>query len=571
MWTKTGIVILTALLVQGCATGSRTNKSTDALSEIRAVLAEDAAANADRQAQSSPPPDVSAALMPQYKSTLPVPAKTAPEEERFDVTVNRMNARVFFMSLVRGTPVNLVVHPDVTGSISLDLKSVTIDEVLEVTRDVYGYEFQHTRAGYLILPARLQSRIFNVSYLNVDRKGESNTRVTSGQLATGEESRGQNSSSSSSYSRGTGRGGGTQAFASSKIATETKANFWSDLESTVHTLVGDGEGRSVVVSPQSGLVVVRAMPGELRDVEAFLSNAQKNLQRQVIIEAKVIEVRLDDKFQAGINWVKLNQSAAEAVAGEGDFASQFRLTNGQSNLFDSAGNLSVTGLIGATDAKGVSNIFSLGTVSDDFAAIIKLLDQQGDVNVLSSPRVSTVNNQKAVIKVGTDEFFVTEVSSTTTTGTSTTTTPQIVLTPFFSGIALDVTPQINEREGVILHIHPTISDVVDQIKDITVGGEEQSLPLAFSTVRESDSIVRANSGQVIIIGGLMQNQLTDVEGGVPGLKSIPVLGNLFKQKEKHAVRSELVILLKPTVVGEDDPFWKNELDRVSDRIGRLNR
>lgn len=569
MWSKLQIVIVVALVIQGCAGGTENSKnSTDALSDIKAVLADDAANNRVLEASKQPPPEVTNALLPQYQSRIPRTFQQETEEERFDVTVNRMNARVFFMSLVRGTPINLVVHPDVTGVISLDLKSVTIDEVLEVTRDVYGYEYQKNRAGYLVLPARLQSKIFNVSYLNVKRKGESNTRVTSGQLATGETDQQQGNNNTS---RRRSRGSNTRAFASSKIETESEANFWGDLEATVRTLVGGGEGRSVVVSPQSGLVVVRAMPGELRDVEMFLNNAQKNLQRQVIIEAKVIEVRLDDSFQAGINWVKLNQSAAEAAAGEGDFAAQLKLRDGALSFLDENGNASITSLLEDRKIGGASNIFSFGTVSDDFAAIITLLDQQGDVNVLSSPRVSTVNNQKAVIKVGSDEFFVTEISSTTTTGTSTTTTPEIILTPFFSGIALDVTPQINENEGVILHIHPAISEVVDQVKDITVAGEDQSLPLAFSTVRESDSIVRAKSGQVIIIGGLMQNQIAETEGGIPGLKSIPVLGNLFKQKRRKAVRSELVILLKPTVIGDDGNYWRSELEQISGRINNLSR
>jgi MSHA biogenesis protein MshL len=569
MWTRIQIVILTALMIQGCASDGPDKASTDALSEIKASLAADSAAQGTA-GDTELPAEVSDALMQQYQSRVPMPVKPEPVEERFDVTVNRMEARVFFMSLVRGTPVNMVVHPDVSGAISLDLKSVTIDEVLEVARDVYGYEYQRNRAGYLILPARLQSKIFNVSYLNVARKGESNTRVTSGQLSTSEQDQNQGQSNSNS-SRNSGRSRNTQAFSSSKIATESHANFWSDLEATLHTLIGAGENSSVVVSPQSGLVVVRAMPGQLRDVAAFLSNAQTNLQRQVIIEAKVIEVKLDDSFQAGINWIKLNQSAAEAAAGEGDFASQFQLLGGRSDLFDEAGNLSLTGLVGSRELGGLANLFTFGTISDDFAAIIRLLDQQGDVNVLSSPRVSTVNNQKAVIKVGSDEYFVTEVSSTTTTGTSTTTTPEIILTPFFSGIALDVTPQINDKEGVILHIHPTISEVTDQVKEITIGGENQSLPLAFSTVRESDSIVRAMSGQVIIIGGLMQNTLSDSKGGIPGLKNIPILGNLFKQRQRKAVRSELVILLKPTVIGDDGSYWKSELDQISNRINRLNR
>lgn len=563
MWTKVWTMTAAALLAVGCAAGAGRPASPpgDTLAQIKASLAEDSRQGDAGKSSAEPPQAVSDVLLPGYRPSVEL---TEPDEERFDITVNRMNARTFFMSLVRDTPVNLVVHPDVKGVISLDLKSVTIDEVLEVARDVYGYEYQKNRAGYFIMPARLQSRIFNVSYLNVARQGESNTRVTSGQLATGEE-----------RNRGGGEGRGsrsphndrnTKPFASSRIATESKADFWSDLEATVRAIVGEADGRSVVVSPQSGLVVVRAMPGELRDVEAFLQSAELNLHRQVIIEAKVIEVQLNETFQAGINWAKVNRDA-----GDTDFASQFELFDGQSELVDQSGNFLASGLTGTRQQSGFGNIFALGTASDDFAVILRLLDQQGDVNVLSSPRVSTVNNQKAVIKVGSDEFFVTEISTTTTTGTATTTTPEIILTPFFSGIALDVTPQINERGQVTLHIHPTISEVTDQVKDITVAGQDQSLPLAFSTVRESDSIVRADSGQVIVIGGLMQNQLNDVTGGVPGLSKIPLLGHLFTQRKRTSRRSELVILLKPTVIGGDGRIWQDELQSVSGRIDQFGR
>ncbi|MFV2031312.1 MAG: type II secretion system protein GspD [Gammaproteobacteria bacterium] len=197
------------------------------------------------------------------------------------------------------------------------------------------------------------------------------------------------------------------------------------------------------------------------------------------------------------------------------------------------------------------------------------MNTQGEVQVLSSPRISTVNNQKAVIKVGSDEFFVTDVSSSTSASTlTTTTTPDITLTPFFSGIALDVTPQISADGDVILHIHPSVSEVTDQIKEITVGGQTQQLPLAFSTVRESDSVVRARSGQVVVIGGLMQNSSSNDDAGVPGLSKIPFIGNLFKQKRKVNTRSELVILLRPIVV-EANKTWSNYIKDSADRIERL--
>ena len=563
MWSKIVVVLLSALIVQACASGG-SNKSAasgGALSDIKAALSDGVIQAVGKVSDNVPPQAISDALLPQYNSQASS-LTVAPADERFDITVDRMNARQFFMSLVRGTSINLVVHPDVKGRISLDLKNVSIDEVLEVARDVYGYEYQNNRAGYFILPARMRSKIFNVSYLNIERTGESNTKVSSGQLVSGGGQNSRNNSSNNNNNQNNNQRNSGSVLASSKISTKSKADFWNGIAETVQMLIGGGEGRSVISNPQSGLIVVRAMPNELRDVEEFLNNAELNLNRQVIIEAKVIEIQLNDDFQAGVNWGKIDEDASR-----GNFATQLLFNGKTAALSGVDGSFDSGGLGG--DAEGFRNLLALGTVTDDFAYIISLLDSQGDVNVLSSPRVSTVNNQKAVIKVGSDEYFVTGVSSTTTTGTSTSTSPEVELTPFFSGIALDVTPHVDDAKDVILHIHPSISEVTDQVKEIEVFGALQSLPLAFSTVRESDSVVRAKSGQVIIIGGLMQTQDSNIEGGIPGLKSIPFLGHLFKNQKKVSKRSELVILLKPTVIGEDGKAWQRDIEQVSIRVNQL--
>lgn len=149
----------------------------------------------------------------------------------------------------------------------------------------------------------------------------------------------------------------------------------------------------------------------------------------------------------------------------------------------------------------------------------------------------------------------------------TTTSPDITLTPFFSGIALDVTPQISKDDEVILHIHPSISEVVDQTKEITLGSETLQLPLAFSTVREADTVVRALNGQVVVIGGLMQNISSKDDAGLPGVSDVPALGALFKQQSNRNNRSELVILLRPIVVGSNNT-WSNY---IKDSAGRMKK
>ena len=188
--------------------------------------------------------------------------------------------------------------------------------------------------------------------------------------------------------------------------------------------------------------------------------------------------------------------------------------------------------------------------------------------MLSSPRVATLNNQKAVIKAGTDEFFVTDVSSNTVTGTAATTSRDVTLTPFFSGIALDVTPQISEDGEVILHIHPTVSEVTDQTKELTVSGETDALPLAFSEIRESDSVVRASSGQIIVIGGLMRNASRNSRAVRAWFGEIPGLKRLFKSTRESRVKTELVILLRPIVVDEDAD-WPRIIQPAADRLTAL--
>lgn len=553
-----------SLLLSGCATPPQRGGST--LEHIEKTVDTAAQSQAVAKPVKEIPKAVSEALLPPIAVGLP--GKAPGElEPRFDVRVHDADARAFFMGLVEGTKLNMVVHPEVSGKISLDLKNVTIDEVMQTVRDVYGYEYQKTRTGYLVMPIRMRSQIFEVNYINVKRAGKSETKVSSGQVTERVSGTGNGTGTSDNTSGSTT----TQAVASSSIETDSQSDFWSELKSALQTLVGTKDGRSVVVTPQAGLVVVRAMPAELREVAKFLRTSQAVLQRQVILEAKIVEVSLNDGFQSGINWAKLGTYNGDSlVIGQTGGGSVF--TDGVSSIAGNTGNLDPNAYsdIGANGVSAFGGAFTIAAHSNNFNAFIELLKAQGDVQVLSSPRVSTVNNQKAVIKVGSDEFFVTSVSSsTTTTGTSTTPTQDIQLTPFFSGIALDVTPQIDEKGEVILHIHPTVSEVVDQTKNITVFGSTQTLPLAFSSVRESDSIVRAASGQIVVIGGLMKDQSKFNRAGTPGLSDAPVVGNLFQHKKQSVAKTELVILLRPVVVDASGRQFTDDLRDTAQRIRRL--
>jgi MSHA biogenesis protein MshL len=367
-----------------------------------------------------------------------------------------------------------------------------------------------------------------------------------------------------------GNGGNNSTISGSQIDTESNADFWTELRAAIQGLVGSEGNRKVIIQPQASVVVVVAMPDELRMVEAYLDTIQSNLQRQVVIEAKIIEVSLADGFQSGINWAILgdNSNGRGILLGQSGGGSIF--SEGVSESAGNSGNL-IPGLgllPNALDTSVFGGVFSMALDFNDFQAFVEMLETQGDVQVLSSPRISTVSNQKAVIKVGSDEFFVTDISSDTTTGTTTNSTSDITLTPFFSGIALDVTPQIDPTGQITLHIHPTVSEVVDQNKQINVSGVTQTIPVAFSTVRESDSVVHARSGQLVVIGGLMQEKTTKDEAGIPVLSKIPGLGALFRHTKSVSRKSELVILLRPQVI-TSQADWEATLEASRQRLDRL--
>ena len=517
------------------------------------------------------PTDVSNALIPGLRPPSgATPRKT--DEPRFDIAVSDLPAQQFFMGLVDGTRYNMVVHPEVTGSITLNLRNVTIEDVVTAARDVYGYEFERTPYGFHVLPARLGAKVFQIDYLNMQRSGASSTFVSAGTLqgsgsekgSGGGRNRGSNGASTSG-DNGNSESNDNRAVIGTEVKTVApQTSFWQELLAALNAIVGGAEGRSVVVSPQSGVVVVRAMPNELREVESYLKAAQLIAERQVILEAKVLEVELSDGFQSGINWAAVIDKVSLGQTGGGTV-----LDNGFSDLSGKSIVLNPgVAPVSTLPSSAFGGVFSLAVHDDNFAGFVELLKSQGNVQVLSSPRISSMNNQKAIIKVGTDEFFVTDVSTTTVTGTATTSTPNIELTPFFSGIALDVTPQISSDGIVTLHIHPSVSEVTDQQKKISIAGVDQTLPLARSSVRESDSVVRARSGQLVVIGGLMQTKVQDQNARTPGLGDAPAVGGLFRQTKNRSVKSELVILLRPLVVnGPED--WNSAIEESRSRIRGL--
>ncbi len=511
-------------------------------------------------ASTATPNAVTEALIPDFNQTL----LTEPQTVRpgtFNISVHEVDARDFFMSLVADSQENMVVHPDVNGRISLELKNVNVSQVLSTVQQVYGYDYTKTDIGYIIYPATLQTKIFKIDRLDQQREGSSNTRVSSGQINNGPRNNNFNNQSNPGMSPGMNPNNpssmaANNSMSGSWITTTTKTDFWDELLqslSAVVNVVPTGKntdelqnpqtGSKVVINKQTGIVVVRANPTQMREVEKLITSTQGQIGRQVAIEAKILEIVLNDNHQDGVNWADIIHSAPAAIT---------------------------SGFLPAAAATA-AQAFTIGVKSGDFYAFIELLEGQGKTNILSSPRISTLNNQKAVIKVGQDEYFITNVASNNSLSAATNTVTQdITWTPFFSGIALDVTPQIADSNYITLHIHPSVTRVSNQTKTFEINGNQNSIPMALNVVRESDSVVHAESGQIIVIGGLMQTDIQDNQQGVSLLSRIPYIGNAFRENSGTGQKSELVILLKPTIINNSSD-WNAPLENSREHLQQLER
>ncbi|WP_303786520.1 pilus (MSHA type) biogenesis protein MshL [Azovibrio restrictus] len=576
----------------------------DTYERIQATL--DQASQRKSQEQSA----IDAALLPPMQ--VPLPAAARPLEPRFDLAVVDAPAAQVFLALVDGTRYSMLLPSDIAGSLTLNLKNVTVLEALGVIRELYGYDFQVQGNRILVQPNTPQTRIFQVSYLASKRGGTSTTRVISSN-STG-------STSSPSTGTGTSGVGGSvnQAVETTNVFTGQSSDFWLELgvgiataldctyEITASGSVGASgaggaplmaqmmgqnlsnlrcpEGRRFLMNKQSGVVMVRALPSELREVGELLKAMQAGIERQVMLEAKLIEVELNDGFQSGVNWaafdkfgrqrwgVNANNSQWPVQSQDGQLRrltpETYSSTDGITQNWE---GVALSGASGLLNSFSVPGALGLSFQTGDFASIIQFLETQGTVYVMSNPRIATLNNQKAVLKVGSDDYYVTGVEpGTTAVGSGNSNTfnpPTITAQPFFSGIALDVTPQIDDNGMITLHIRPAVTEVTTKELVVNLGSQAgaYTLPFASSRVKETDSIVRVRDGMIVAIGGLMSQEQSSGESKVPGAGDIPLLGHFFKQTNRGMRKREMVVLIKPTVI-RADADWQQDLEAMSSRL-----
>jgi len=585
---KTFVNTLGLMMIGAGLAGCTSNPFAPPNSSINPKIQNElATAAAKAQAQVTPPPkEVTDELFEPLKIE-PPKALAKRVEPRFDLVVNKAPAAQVLMGIVSGSPYSIALSPELKGEISINLRDVTLFEALNALRDLYGYEYKMNGKQIFVEPQTIQTRVFQVNYITGARRGTSATRVTSG-TASGSGAGGAagvagQAAAMNNSGTGTGTGAATGSGSSgasnlqvyaSDVSMRTNNDFWEEIASSLSSLIGEENGRKVVINTQSGLIMVKAMPKEIRQVEKFLSLMQVTVDRQVILEAKIIKVQLNRNSQQGINWAAARFTRGRDVTfgninGNSTVAQDGAITNG---TVTASPSLVPAGLANSSPVSLGGSVFALAVQGKGFSALLTFLETQGNVEVLSSPRIATINNQKAVLKVGNDAFYVTNVKTnvTTTTGGAIV-TPDIQLQPYFSGISLDVTPQIDKDDNIILHVHPFVSDVTQVNRTVTLSsanGGTYTIPTASSNINETDSIVRTKDGSVIAIGGLMSETVDNTRTKVPGLGDVKFLGNLFRQKELASTKTELVILLKSTVVRSGENWAQDMLDS-QDRVDKL--
>ncbi len=488
----------------------------------------------------SPPPPVAVSLVPAESASIPpsaakaAPLPDAPMEgvertrasasefrkpaRRYTLVMAGADARELFLSLARENDFNLVLSPEVSGAVTMDIKEATAEELMDEVCGMLGCRAVFGGNTVRVTPEKRVTRVFPVDYLLTGRTG-------AGSLLA-------------STSTSGGRGGAGSATASSEsqstntVVTEEKGDFWGGLVEEIGALLSPGSGK-VVVNRTSGTVTVTDYMANVDQVERYLRMIEARVRTGVVIETRIMEVTLDDSTKYGIDWTALPDLSSLSLSG------------------------GLTG--GATAAQSLSTgstTFRLGVAGSKFDAFLDAQAQAGNLNVLSAPKVSTLNNQKAIIRIGRQDVFFRAVvtPASITSAAFTTYTPESVT----EGIILSVTPQVGQDGRIMLAIHPSITEKVGT----AAAPDNNTAPIL--DIRETNTVVTVADGETVFIGGMMQERTQETVNSVPLLGDIPYLGALFRRNEQIKKKTELVILISPRVVrsGEGAEIAAQERERL---------
>lgn len=405
----------------------------------------------------------------------------------------------------RANGLNIVPDNDITGDITVDFQGLPLDLAMRALLEANGYYF--VQSGGLIRVRNRETRLFHVDYIHATRVGQGASGVAiSGGLSQG------------------GGGGAIQGSTMSVSATST-IDFWTDLGAQLKALVG--EDGSVTINNLAGTVLVTSNHRTVELVAEYLESIMGRIVSQVEIEVQIYEVGLSNSFQLGIDWTRV------ATAATRNYGTEF-----------------ATGLIVTDSAFGPQPLPSGLTISQDISerditGVLDALDQQGDLKIVSKPRLRTLHNQPAVVRVGQDfPIFTTEVVAAPGTPPVLTTTVSVQNVTI--GTVLSITPEISADGLITLDITPAVSRLVRVERLVTTGGSQATAPVI--DIRQSTSIVRVRDGDTVVLGGLVQEGTASTVRKIPVLGDIPLLGRAFRGELKTKENTELVFFVTPRIV-----------------------
>jgi MSHA type pilus biogenesis protein MshL len=542
MKTKTFFPLyLIPLLVLGCA--NLPNKERAKLPPQKAEAV-----------RPQPPPEekLKELMVPQMEEAKKVP------EKLFSIYARDSSIQDVLLAFSKESDLNIVIDPELHGKVTVDLKRVTLKEALDTVLSPLGWTYRTDGNFIKVLRPQIETRLFTLNYVATRRTGKREVYATTS-------SGGGLETSSLPGQQVALSAGGTRTGYTDLISFD-EVDLWKEIQKGLEGLIFgtveketatdkdkmtwsrvDEKGRKLIINKSTGIIMVADYPLNLNKVASYLEAVEGSSQRQVSIQAKIMEVNLSDSHQEGINWQVIQglPNSANLAWGLSDKTGKTGFPG------SSTGFASGTSSTGGTSASTIpipgtfkvmpyGGIFAIGAAGTSIALsdIMQAIAQQGDIKVLSSPTISTLNNQKAVIRVGNQNvFFITGAVATQTTVTQFIQPMTIDI-----GIILDVTPQIAEDGTIIMNIHPSITA---QTGSATAPDGKSTFPLL--SVRETDTTVRVRDGETIIIGGLMQDQTQENYTGVPILQSVPWMGSLFRYKNYTKTKSELVIMITPTL------------------------
>ena len=464
---------------------------------------------------------------------------TAKSEDVYSVVVNDVDLRELLFALSRDASLNIDIAPDIEGTITLNAVDQTLSQILDRIVNFSNIRYSIKNDVLVIEKDSPYFVHYDIGYLNMDRSSQSFVSISTEVATTGV----------GAVEGSSGGGGEGNNNSSTSIENRSDYHFWQTLVQNIEAIVYGGDSTqsistggetsnesdtgierasqadtSIIANAESSTLSIKASQKKHLEVQTFLDEVLNGAKRQVLIEASIVEVNLNDEYQAGVNWSKLVESGG----------SGFGFTQS---------------LIGTNLANApVSTLTYTGANSDSLNATVKLLNQFGNAKVLSTPKLMVLNNQTALLKVVDNLiYFTIDVEEDVQENIiNRTFTSEIHSVPV--GLVMSVTPQISDVGAVTLNVRPTISRVLRFVEDPNPALTDTTSLIPEISVREMESVMQINDGDTAIIGGLMQDQHGDDTSGVPGLSKLPWVGDLFSYKDKSYTKSELIIFIRPTVI-----------------------